>query len=81
MILHKWLTTSSGVSQTVTSLSISVSWMKPPAAMLLRSHSSKPLQKRESYRMMGNGRVRPVWASTKASESSSIVPMPPGMTT
>ena len=43
-ILHRCSTTCSGVSHTVTSLSISSRLMKPPLAMLVRSHSSRPAQ-------------------------------------
>ena len=43
-ILHRCSTTCSGVSHTVTSLSISSLLMKRPLAMLVRSHSSRPDQ-------------------------------------
>ncbi len=49
--------------------------------MVERSHSSSPDQYRVPTRMIGNVVTFPVWTSVNDSNSSSMVPNPPGKTT
>ncbi len=72
-----------------TSSGSSVTWMRsrslgeilPSACMVARSQSSRPDQYCRPTRMIGKVVILPVWTSVSASNSSSIVPKPPGNTT
>ncbi len=53
----------------------------PSATSVLRIQSSSPRQYSVPTRITGKSRTFPVWISVSASNSSSMVPKPPGKIT